>query len=249
MREFPGEDYYASQYWKSFEQWLPHPDSSPTVLDLGCGQGRFTFRLAENFQGADITGVDVSPSAISNARQYAEAHGFREVMLSVADIKEYVGRLAPASLDIVLYTEVALFDPAWTEFLNVLKSKMKSGGILIASFRSAFFNALVLAAEGRVEDAKMLSSNNQGQLWPDNPIEFAWTDSRELRDLFADLGYTILSITGIGCMSGIAGDPWAVVSQPGLMSTDERAVLMDLELGFGPLVPDAGRYILVVARV
>jgi len=43
------------------------------VLDLCCGQGRHTVRLAH--EGFKVTGLDLSPHLLQAARQAAEAAG------------------------------------------------------------------------------------------------------------------------------------------------------------------------------
>lgn len=47
---------------------LPTPPSS--ILDVGCGGGLFTQRMAKRYSMATVTGVDISPAAID----FAQAH-------------------------------------------------------------------------------------------------------------------------------------------------------------------------------
>ncbi|HDH03576.1 MAG TPA: class I SAM-dependent methyltransferase [Actinobacteria bacterium] len=53
------------------------------VLDLGCGQGRNALWLAS--QGHDVTGLDLSPVAIDQAKEMARASGL-EVSFSALDL-------------------------------------------------------------------------------------------------------------------------------------------------------------------
>src|ERR1039457_6069447 len=39
-----------------------------SVLDLGCGTGELTRRLADHFQGSSVTGLDNSPHMLEKAR-------------------------------------------------------------------------------------------------------------------------------------------------------------------------------------
>lgn len=57
-----------------------------SVLDLACGQGRNAVWLA--LQGHDVTGIDLSPVAIEQARRLAEDAGVA-VDLSSGDITEW----------------------------------------------------------------------------------------------------------------------------------------------------------------
>jgi 2-polyprenyl-3-methyl-5-hydroxy-6-metoxy-1,4-benzoquinol methylase len=56
----------------ALEPWL---DVSPgtRVLDVGCGVGRWSLMLAT--RGAVVTGMDLSPTMISEAQRRAESHG------------------------------------------------------------------------------------------------------------------------------------------------------------------------------
>jgi len=49
------------------------PDERPDVLDLGCGLGRHTIAFAQ--AGFNVTGVDLSLSAIMHARGWADELG------------------------------------------------------------------------------------------------------------------------------------------------------------------------------
>jgi SAM-dependent methyltransferase len=52
--------------------WL-HPDAGTTLLELGCGVGRWSRKLAA--RGALVTGVDLAPAMIAEARRRAVADG------------------------------------------------------------------------------------------------------------------------------------------------------------------------------
>ena len=59
---------------------------SDIVLDLGCGVGRFTFRLAKLCK--EVWGVDSSPAAIEFCKQYAQKFAVHNVKFQVADARE-----------------------------------------------------------------------------------------------------------------------------------------------------------------
>lgn len=58
---FPDElsVYQSDQYWAC----------AKSVLDIGCGNGSYTLRLASNFSGKDFVGVDANLSFVEQARQ------------------------------------------------------------------------------------------------------------------------------------------------------------------------------------
>lgn len=75
----------------ALEPWLD-VRAGMRVLDVGCGVGRWSRLLAA--RGADVTGVDLSPTMIAQAQQRAEAEGlggrcrFRVQDLSKLDVGE-----------------------------------------------------------------------------------------------------------------------------------------------------------------
>lgn len=64
--------------------------SSCTTIDLGCGAGNYAIYLAR--RGFDVTGVDISPSAIKIARENAKKKGAK-VNFLVADVLGNLGEL------------------------------------------------------------------------------------------------------------------------------------------------------------
>jgi len=56
----------------ALEQWLQLPRGTK-VLDVGCGVGRWSRMLAA--RGAEVTGIDLSPTMISEARRRAARQG------------------------------------------------------------------------------------------------------------------------------------------------------------------------------
>ena len=53
---------------KALNRLNPKPDS---ILDVGCGGGHFTARMASQFSKSKVVGIDVNPQAIAFARQHA----------------------------------------------------------------------------------------------------------------------------------------------------------------------------------
>jgi ubiquinone/menaquinone biosynthesis C-methylase UbiE len=58
------EEYFES-YISLLRRYLRSPSS---ILDVGCGSGRSTSKIAEQFPGARCVGIDISNSAIEHAR-------------------------------------------------------------------------------------------------------------------------------------------------------------------------------------
>jgi len=59
------------QMQRALLEWLPSDLSGRRVLDAGCGPGELSLALAE--RGADVVGVDLSPSLVREARRRARS--------------------------------------------------------------------------------------------------------------------------------------------------------------------------------
>jgi trans-aconitate methyltransferase len=70
--------------WKGAEDLveLLGPQRGERILDVGCGTGHLTARIAE--AGAEVTGIDASPSMIAQARQ-----NFPGLRFVLADAKDF----------------------------------------------------------------------------------------------------------------------------------------------------------------
>ena len=65
---------------------LLQPKPKEKILDLGCGQGVFSRALADT--GAEVTGIDASPSLIQKARGYPSKTGLRYLVRDAAKIAD-----------------------------------------------------------------------------------------------------------------------------------------------------------------
>src|SRR5215469_3138968 len=113
----------------ALRRWLRVP-AGTRVLDAGCGVGRWSRRLAA--RGAQVTGIDLSPTMIAEARRRADAQGVR------AQCRFLVQSLAALEMedrfDLVLSVTVLqhILDPAALRAaLQRLVDHMAEGGTLI----------------------------------------------------------------------------------------------------------------------
>lgn len=243
------EPYYAEQYWRVIRPHLDKLPSDAKALDLGCSQGRFTIRLAKLFGQGSVVGCDLSAEAIAQARGYAVRNSIGNVDFRVQAIADCLANLSEKSVDAVLLTEVTFFYPNWKQDLPNIIHALKPDGILIISFRSQYFDALCLVRGRLWEEIDPVLQDRQGAIFGSSTV-FTWQTSEEIRSLLVDgCGLELLELRGIGACSGIPGDPHDFISRPSQLSDDEKSQLMKLELELGKTVPDAGRYILAVARM
>jgi tRNA (guanine-N7-)-methyltransferase len=81
--------------------------SAPMVLDLGCGNGRYTLLSASNRPDHDHFGIDILPVVIRYATRRANQRGLHNVRFAVKDAETFVERYAPSSS----ISEVHLYHP------------------------------------------------------------------------------------------------------------------------------------------
>ncbi|OPY03266.1 MAG: hypothetical protein A4E60_00458 [Syntrophorhabdus sp. PtaB.Bin047] len=242
------EAYYAEQYWSVFSRFLTEIPDTSSCLDLGCGQGRFSLKLAERFPRGTVLACDISEKAIAAARINARNAGLKNVDFEVSSIEDALGLRTGGSRELIMMTEVSFYYPGWREQMPGVMRVLKPGGLLVASFRSQYFDALCSADRRYWDDVPVLLGDRKGRIF-NSPKEFSWQRSEELRSfLTRDCGLNLLVMFGIGVCSGIPGDPHEHIVRPSELNGREREHLMRLEMGLGESVPDAGRYILAVAR-
>lgn len=245
------ESYYRAQYWHWIERGLADAGITGSVgkmLDLGCGQGRLTALLAGRFPEARIKGIDLSGPAIERARDYANAQGLANVTYENAAIESSLADCANASVELVLFCEVTFFFPAWRAALDQVVRVLRPGGLMCVAFRPQYFDALRLAQLRLFENAALLLERREGYLFGDDTV-FTWQTSAEIRNLIErELHMQVLHLAGIGCCSGIAGDPHELIVRPSRLAPRDRDDLMRIELALGALLPDTGRYMLAIAQ-
>lgn len=98
------------------------------LLDLGCGPGLYSSRLAR--LGHQVTGIDYSPASIAYARQQAQAEGL-EIQYIHGDIREVAfGQGYQAAM--LIYGEFNIFRPAHARsLLEKIWEALLPGGVLI----------------------------------------------------------------------------------------------------------------------
>jgi SAM-dependent methyltransferase len=235
------ELFYADEYM----HWLrPRLNGQECVLDIGCGAGRLTARVAEALPEARVTGIDLSRGKLAYADELV-GH-LQNVELIEADATEWLTTVEPRSVDLGLFTEVDFFAPKH-DMLALIAAVLRPGGLLFASFRSQWFN---LAQSVRIRDfesAAAVRDTRSGVLWK-TPYRFRWYTSADVCEALDGVGLTVESLHGIGVLSGREHDPLDILARPAALSEPGRRMLLELETSLADEYADCGRYIAVVAR-
>jgi len=93
------------------------------VLDVGCGIGNLAMEAART--GAAVTGVDIAPEMVANARRAAEAAG-SPVRFIEGDAEDLP--VGTASVDVVVSSFACMFAPRHAVTAGELARVLRSGG-------------------------------------------------------------------------------------------------------------------------
>lgn len=156
----------------ALRRWL-HVRPDERVLDVGCGIGRWSRRLAA--RGAKVTGVDLSPTMIAEARRRAAAQGV-------------AARCRFLAQDLAALTVVGRFDLILG--VTVLQHILEPSALRAAVERLA----LHLAPDGTLI---LLEAAPQRAVASCNSAIFEARPRDEYLRLFAACGLTVHAITGV----------------------------------------------------
>ena len=125
-----GYDVYREVYtWPAFRAFLPADIQGLEVLDLGCGEGENTRRLARD--GARMSGIDLSGEMIAFARQAetADPLGIAYEIGSYAELLPY----GDASFDACVSTMALMDGPRLADAMRAAHRVLRPGGWLAFS--------------------------------------------------------------------------------------------------------------------
>ncbi len=113
------------------------PISPARVLDLGCGTGQLTQRLATHFERAHVVGFDYSNGMLTQAHDRLVE--VERVALGCADATDLP--VAPGSFDLIVCTESFHWYPHQAKSLGDMSAALRRGG-RVAIGSVAAFNAV-----------------------------------------------------------------------------------------------------------
>lgn len=117
-------------------------DSGSRVVDLGCGRGRHSKTMAES--GLHVTGLDLSPQSISDAREL----GVANAQFEVHDMRD---KIPGNDYDAVfnLFTSFGYFEQMEdnVKVLSNVHGALRPGGVFILDYMNAYKAMKELVAE------------------------------------------------------------------------------------------------------
>ncbi len=120
---------YKGAYLESIERTKKLLDSTDQVLEIGCGTGIIALGIANRC--GSVTGVDISPVMIEQARTKAASENVQNVTFEVFD--GYSLPLGDSSFDTVLLFNVLYIVKEPQTLLAEAGRLLKPGGILVSA--------------------------------------------------------------------------------------------------------------------
>ena len=109
-------------------------DNTKSVLDIGCGYGRFSFLAAQ--KAKKVVGIDMTERAIDVCNAYKKALPFKNIEFLTCDVESY--QTKGELFDYIILGGVLehLINP--TSIMKTISSILKPGGILISNSPTEF---------------------------------------------------------------------------------------------------------------
>ncbi len=120
---YQGSHAFVWQYGESLLELLA-PKAGERILDLGCGTGQLTEKIAES--GAFVHGIDSSLSMIAKAKS-----NYSQLNFAVADARDFE---VDEPLDSVFSNAVLHWIKEPDAVINCVKKALKPGGRFVAEF-------------------------------------------------------------------------------------------------------------------
>lgn len=165
------------------------PEPGERVLDVGCGTGATTVRLAMAVAPAEVVGVDLSAPMLDAARARAEGAGVGNVRFEVADVQ--VDDLPGAPFDLAFSRFGVMFfsDPA-VAFARIAEALRPGGRFAFVCYGAPWDNPFITAPIGAASGVLGLAPPSPG-----GPSPFSLADCDATTALLAGAGFTDIGIT------------------------------------------------------
>lgn len=240
MSREENEDFFARIYLHHIRNQIKNVfgDRKISIFDAGCGQGRLSIPLA--LDGHRVIAMDFTSAAIETAIKNA-AQSNVSINFIIGDIEHDLDRLSTSKFDCIISTEVLYMVENYKNVISNLSSLLNRGGLLILSLRPRMFYVMHSLMHGKIKEAHNILINGENYI---KGGSLNCHSLEEIREIFSKLGFEVISVAGIGVLSGIEGDPQALFALPSSLTEGERELLFEMELDAGIAHPENSRYIL-----
>jgi SAM-dependent methyltransferase len=127
--------------WRTIEEWAPA--SPAAILDIGCGFGQISWRMATRWPAAHVTGLDISPRSVALAAKVFQHPNLGYVATSLDAIGRDGGYDLITLIDV--YEHIADADRA--AFNASLAGLLAPAGVLILTFPTPAYQERLRANE------------------------------------------------------------------------------------------------------
>jgi SAM-dependent methyltransferase len=133
------------------ETLLPKVDRAQRVLDIGCGNGRYTFLFAD--MADEIFAFDISGCLIDQAREEANRRKLQNIEFSIADLESGLPH-GPFDLIGCMGVLVTIIDDKpYRLLINQLSDRLNTGGFLITKDATSIYpEGNIVASNGYVRN-------------------------------------------------------------------------------------------------
>jgi 2-polyprenyl-3-methyl-5-hydroxy-6-metoxy-1,4-benzoquinol methylase len=171
------------------------PDNAQKILEVGCGEGKFSAMLTE--QGKETWAIEPNPASANIA-----AKGIAKVFCGTID--EKLSEIPDETFDVIVMNDVIehLTEP-WDD-IQKLKSKLKKDGVFVSSipnvrYAKNLFHVL-FKRDWKYSDDRILDITH-----------YRFFTKKSIRRLWEENGYSVQKMKGINRTKSFAYFPFAVL--------------------------------------
>jgi SAM-dependent methyltransferase len=114
---------------KAMRQWN-NGHAGRQILDAGFGFGQYAYRMAQEFPGISILGIDLKDEQVADCTDFFTKKGIQNVVFQTGDLTQFV---RVDSFDLVLCVDVMEHIEEDVQVLTNYQKSLKPGGMLLIS--------------------------------------------------------------------------------------------------------------------